>query len=82
MISAIIQILRWLEKGIDLGGATLAIPNGLQEITIGLVMIVILMFRPPGLTRNRETRLAALALRQARPPRNWRSGELLKTCIE
>jgi branched-chain amino acid transport system permease protein len=53
-ISAIIQLLRWLEKGIDLGGATLAIPNGLQEIAIGLVMIVILMFRPQGLTRNRE----------------------------
>lgn len=54
VISAIIQLLRWLEKGVDLGGATLAIPNGLQEITIGLVMIVILMFRPSGLTRNRE----------------------------
>lgn len=54
VISAIIQLLRWLEKGIDLGGTTLAIPNGLQEITIGLVMIVILMFRPSGLTRNRE----------------------------
>lgn len=54
VISAIIQLLRWLEKGVDLGGVTLSIPNGLQEITIGLVMIVILMFRPSGLTRNRE----------------------------
>jgi branched-chain amino acid transport system permease protein len=54
VISAVIQLLRWLEKGVDLGGTTLAIPNGLQEITIGLVMIVILMFRPAGLTRNRE----------------------------
>jgi branched-chain amino acid transport system permease protein len=54
VISAIIQLLRWLEKGIDLGATTLSIPNGLQEITIGLVMIVILMFRPTGLTRNRE----------------------------
>jgi branched-chain amino acid transport system permease protein len=54
VISAIIQLLRSLEKGIDIGAATLSIPNGLQEITIGLVMIVILMFRPSGLTRNRE----------------------------
>ncbi|MGE0006110.1 MAG: branched-chain amino acid ABC transporter permease [Parvibaculaceae bacterium] len=54
VISAIIQLLRWLEKGVDLGGTTLSIPNGLQEIAIGLVMIVILMFRPSGLTRNRE----------------------------
>jgi branched-chain amino acid transport system permease protein len=54
VISAIIQLLRWLEKGVDLGSMTLSIPNGLQEIAIGLVMIVILMFRPSGLTRNRE----------------------------
>ena len=54
VISAIIQLLRSLEKGIDLGSVTLSIPNGLQEITIGLVMIVILMFRPSGFTRNRE----------------------------
>ena len=54
VISSIIQLLRSLEKGIDLGGTTLSIPNGLQEISIGLVMIVILMFRPAGLTRGRE----------------------------
>ncbi|MGE3830805.1 MAG: branched-chain amino acid ABC transporter permease [Parvibaculaceae bacterium] len=54
VISAIIQILRWLEKGIDLGSLTLSIPNGVQEIAIGIVMIVILMFRPSGLMRNRE----------------------------
>ena len=54
VISAIIQILRWLEKGIDLGSLTLSIPNGIQEIAIGIVMIAILMFRPSGIMRNRE----------------------------
>lgn len=54
VLSLIIQILRWLEKGVAVGGATLAIPNGTQEIAIGVVMIVILMFRPSGLTRNKE----------------------------
>lgn len=53
-ISAVIQILRWLEKGFDVGGATIALPSGVQEIAIGAVMIVILMFRPMGLMRNRE----------------------------
>lgn len=53
-ISSIIQALRWLEKGVDVGVATIAIPNGVQEIAIGVIMIVILMFRPTGLTRNRE----------------------------
>ncbi len=54
VLSVIIQALRWLEKGIDVGGSMLAIPLGLQEIALGVVMIVILMFRPTGLTRNQE----------------------------
>jgi branched-chain amino acid transport system permease protein len=53
-LSIIIQVLRWLEKGIDMGGATWSIPLGLQEIALGVIMIVILMFRPTGLTRNQE----------------------------
>lgn len=53
-ISAIIEALRMLEKGVDLGVGRVAIPNGIQEIAIGIVMIVILVFRPSGLTRNRE----------------------------
>ncbi|WP_373503722.1 branched-chain amino acid ABC transporter permease [Aestuariivirga sp.] len=54
VLSTIIQVLRWFEKGIDVGGTVLTIPNGVQEIAIGIVMIVILMFRPTGMTRNRE----------------------------
>ena len=54
VLSAIIQILRWFEKGVDIGGVVLGIPLGVQEIAIGVVMIVILMFRPSGLTRNKE----------------------------
>lgn len=54
VLSVIIQILRQFEKGVDLSGTVLAIPNGLQEITIGIVMVVILIARPSGLTRNTE----------------------------
>jgi branched-chain amino acid transport system permease protein len=54
ILSIIIQVLRWFEKGIDIGGANVALPLGIQEIAIGIVMIVILMFRPSGLTRNKE----------------------------
>ena len=54
VLSLTIQVLRWLEKGVDAGGTTLSIPNGTQEIAIGIIMIVILMFRPTGLTRNSE----------------------------
>ena len=54
VLSIIIQLLRWMEKGLDLGGVTVALPLGVQEIAIGVVMIVILMYRPTGLTRNKE----------------------------
>jgi branched-chain amino acid transport system permease protein len=54
VISALIEMFRDLEKGIILDGVTIAIPNGVQEIAIGIITIVILMFLPTGLTRNRE----------------------------
>ena len=54
VLSIIIQVLRWMERGVDLGGTTLAFPLGIQEIAIGVVMIVILIYRPTGMTRNRE----------------------------
>ena len=54
VLSIIIQVLRWFEKGIGLGDVTLSIPLGLQEIALGVIMIGILMYRPTGLTRNQE----------------------------
>lgn len=54
VLSTLIQCLRWLEAGVSVGTATLSIPNGLQEITLGVVMIVILAFRPAGLMANSE----------------------------
>jgi branched-chain amino acid transport system permease protein len=57
VISTIIQMLRWLERGVALGETTLSLPSGSQEIAIGVVMIVILVFRPAGLMGNREIAL-------------------------
>ena len=53
-ISVLIELFRNLEKGISLGGHTVALPNGAQEIAIGVITIVILIYPPMGLTRNRE----------------------------
>src|SRR5438445_4696536 len=53
-MSVLIELFRNLEKGIILGGLTIAIPNGVQEIAIGIITIAILMYLPTGLTRNRE----------------------------
>src|SRR5580704_829578 len=69
VISALIELFRNLEKGVGLGGLTIALPNGVQEIAIGIITIVILMYLPTGLTRNREFswRGCPLARRLPRP---------------
>jgi branched-chain amino acid transport system permease protein len=54
LLSALIQALRWLEAGVPIGAMTLALPKGLQEIALGVIMIVILALRPAGLIGNRE----------------------------
>jgi branched-chain amino acid transport system permease protein len=59
VISSVIQLLRTLERGVAVGDTTLALPSGSQQIAIGVVMIVILLFRPAGIMGNRELLLSA-----------------------
>lgn len=54
ILSSLIQVLRWLEAGVQIGSSTFALPGGVQEIGLGVVMILILMFRPTGIMGNRE----------------------------
>jgi len=56
IISLLIEVLRELERGIDVGGLNIALPPGSQEIAIAVTMLLILIMRPDGLTRNREAR--------------------------
>jgi branched-chain amino acid transport system permease protein len=53
-MSVLIELFRDLERGVSVGGLTVALPNGAQEIAIGIITIVILIYLPSGLTRNRE----------------------------
>lgn len=57
VLSILIEILVRMERGIDFGGTTLSLPSGAQEILIGIVMILVLILRPAGLTGGRELRL-------------------------
>lgn len=57
ILSSLIQALRWLEAGVPIGTNTFALPGGVQEIALGAVMILILMFRPAGIMGNRELTL-------------------------
>jgi branched-chain amino acid transport system permease protein len=79
VLSIIIQLLRWLEKGVDVDGTVLALPLGVQEIAIGVVMIVILMYRPTGLTRNRELVWPSNRLAAAGSPPAAADGKTAKT---
>ncbi|MGE3335439.1 MAG: branched-chain amino acid ABC transporter permease [Rhodospirillaceae bacterium] len=56
-VTLIVELLRASERGITVGGTDLALPSGSQEIGLGLLMALILIFRPTGLARNRELRL-------------------------
>lgn len=53
-ISALIEILRQLESGVDIGLTTIAVPGGTQEIGLGVAMVLILIFRQRGITGNKE----------------------------
>ncbi|WP_284165842.1 branched-chain amino acid ABC transporter permease [Frigidibacter sp. SD6-1] len=53
-LSVLIQALRWLEAGVTIGASKFALPNGVQEIALGVVMILILARRPSGLMGNKE----------------------------
>ena len=54
LISAMTEVLRLAEGGVPVGDATFSLPPGSQELCIALVMLLVLIFRPSGLTGGRE----------------------------
>jgi branched-chain amino acid transport system permease protein len=54
VVTAVVQTLRALEQGVSLGSASVTLPPGSQEIGLGLVLALIMIFRPTGLTQGRE----------------------------
>lgn len=61
LLSIIIEVLVRMERGFEIGmeggGTTFALPTGAQEIIIGIIMILVLILRPAGVTGGRELRL-------------------------
>ncbi len=60
VLSILIEALVRLEQGVQIGAARFALPSGTQEILIGLVMILVLILRPAGLTGGKEFSLRIL----------------------
>lgn len=54
VLSFLIELLRRWEAGFDLAGMTWDLPASSAEVGIGIAMLLILIFRPKGLTRNNE----------------------------
>lgn len=55
-ISAVAEFLRRIEGGIDIGGLHIEGRSGLQDLGLGIIMLLILLLRPRGLTGGREIR--------------------------
>ena len=53
-VSGVREVLRAFERGLDVGGATLQIPQGSQEIVLALAFLLILVFRPQGIVGDYE----------------------------
>jgi branched-chain amino acid transport system permease protein len=54
VVTIVVEVLRHMEVGTTVGGMMVHLPQGSQEIGLGLVMAIIMIFRPSGLTRGRE----------------------------
>lgn len=57
ILSILIDGLVRLERGVEVAGSAFSLPSGTQEIVIGVVMIIVLIVRPSGLTGGREITL-------------------------
>jgi branched-chain amino acid transport system permease protein len=53
-VTLVVEVLRHLEAGVPVGATTVHLPQGSQEIGLGIIMALIMVFRPSGLTRGRE----------------------------
>src|SRR5262249_61779580 len=54
VISVIVEILRQFEVGLDIAGVHAQLPLGSQELGVAFLMLLILIFRPSGITGGRE----------------------------
>ena len=53
-VTAIVQLLRFGERGVPVGSALFKLPDGSGELGLGLLLALILVFRPNGLSGGKE----------------------------
>jgi branched-chain amino acid transport system permease protein len=60
------EVLRNLERGIDLGAFALPPLYGAAQIVLGVIFILIMIFRPTGIMGDRELRLPVFATQRSK----------------
>ncbi|MGY1807727.1 branched-chain amino acid ABC transporter permease [Blastococcus sp. SYSU D00669] len=71
VVSAVLELLRRVEGGVTIGGWEVPSRPGMTEVGLALLLLVVLLLRPSGLTRGRELdplRLLSRARRRRLPP--------------
>jgi branched-chain amino acid transport system permease protein len=56
-VTVIVQLLRFGEQGLTLGSTQLKLPESSSELGLGLLLALILIFRPNGLSGGKELTL-------------------------
>jgi branched-chain amino acid transport system permease protein len=56
-VTVFVEFFRYLEAGVPMGETMVSLPEGSQEIALGIGMALILVFMPQGLTRSKELKL-------------------------
>lgn len=64
VLSIVIELLVRAEQGFALGSTEFSLPSGSQEILIGMIMVLVLILRPSGLSAGREFKLRLKLPRQ------------------
>jgi branched-chain amino acid transport system permease protein len=67
VVTIVVEVLRAFEGGITLGKTMISLPPGSQEIGLGIVLALIMIFRPTGLTRGQEVQWPKRWSRKAAP---------------
>lgn len=67
VVTGLGQVLLELEQGLQLGGLVFTIPAGTRSIAIAAALVLVLMWRPSGITGGAEFRLPKRLLRPPAP---------------
>jgi branched-chain amino acid transport system permease protein len=60
VIAVFSELLRKLETGVEIGSWQITTPSGFQEVLLGLIMLIVLIRYPRGITRGEEFQISRL----------------------